>query len=71
MESRFASLRESIDAQICPGAEIQLFDGFLSLDNDLLLNSKPLSSDSVTVNESVKHEFETKPETIVAPVAGE
>ena len=46
MDPRIASFRESIDTDVRAGLQMELFDEFLSLDNDLLLNSKPMSVES-------------------------
>lgn len=42
MDPRIASFRESIDTEMCEGPRMELFDEMLSLDNDLMLNSKPM-----------------------------
>jgi hypothetical protein len=45
MDPRIASFRESIDTDMCAGPQMELFDEMLNLDNDVLLNSKPISVD--------------------------
>ena len=67
MDSRIASFRESIDTDMCAGPQMELFDEILSLDNDLLLNSKPMS-----IEESSESSLSIEPDSLAAsPDIGE